>query len=120
MSKNMLLQLWESCTVEKFKKVLAEGVPGYNANFGAIITQNILARQSNSPPILGPFQCTALGWEAAGCTVWGGGRLLVGIMHCAAATISCCQPRPAAAAAEDLPRTLLISVHANLIQTLCF
>ena len=50
-----------------------------------------------------------------------GSRLLVlGIMHCAAATISCCQPRPAAAAAEDLPRTLLISVHANLIQTLCF
>ena len=51
-----------------------------------------------------------------------GSRLLVlGIMHCAAATISCCQPRPAAAAAaaEDLPRTLLISVHANLTQTLC-
>ena len=50
-----------------------------------------------------------------------GSRLLVlGIMHCAAATISCCQPRPAAAAAEDLPRTLLISLHANLTQTLCF
>ena len=52
-----------------------------------------------------------------------GSRLLVlGIMHCAAATISCCHPRPAAAAAaaEDLPRTLLISVHANLTQTLCF